>query len=120
MSHIDTLSQCHSILVLEGSTLKRTLSVCQDRDEEILNIRNELENSEVKYYELRDGLVYRKDKNEKLFFCVPCSMKSNVIWTCHDNLGHIEIDKVIENITRVYWFPRICEKVQRLLTVLNV
>lgn len=30
MAHVDALSRCHSVLVLEGSTLERTLSVCQD------------------------------------------------------------------------------------------
>jgi len=93
----------------------KELSVCQDRDEEILNIRNELGNGEVKYYELRDGLVYRKDKNKKLLFYVPRSMESNVIRTCHDDLGHVGIDKVIENITSVYWFPRMCEKVREYI-----
>jgi len=46
------------------------LSICQDQDEEILKIRNKLEKNDVKYYELRDGLVYRKHKNKKLLFYV--------------------------------------------------
>lgn len=53
MSHVDALSRCHSVLVIEGSTLERTRSVCQDRDEDIIGIRNKLENGEVKFYELR-------------------------------------------------------------------
>lgn len=112
MSHVDALSRCHSVLVLEGSTLERTLSVCQDRDDEILGIRNKLEKGDVKYYELRDGLVYRKDKNKKLLFYVPRVMESNVIRTCHDDLGHVGIDKVVDNIAKVYWFPRVREKVR--------
>jgi len=71
MTHVDALSRCHSVLVLEGSTFERTLSICQDRDPEILKIREELEKGEVRYYELRDGLVYRKDNNKKLLFFVP-------------------------------------------------
>jgi len=98
--------------VLEGSTFEKTLSVCQDRDDEILKIRNSLEKGDVKYYELRNGLVYRKDKTKKLLFYVPRFMESNVIRTCHDDLGHVGIDKVIENIARVYWFPRMREKVR--------
>lgn len=102
LGHVDALSRCHSVLVLEGSTLERTLSVCQDRDDDILTIRNELEKGDVKYYELRDGLVYRKDKQKRLLFFVPRSMESNVIRTCHDDLAHVGIDKVINNITKVY------------------
>lgn len=101
-----------SPIVLEGNTFERTLSVCQDRDEEICKIRDELEKGEVKYYELRDGLVYRKDKNKKLLFYVPRVMETNIIRTCHDDLGHVGIDKVIDNITKVYCFPHIRVKVK--------
>lgn len=59
--------------------------------------------------------MYRKDRNKKLLFYIPRSMESNVIRTCHDDLGHVGIDKVIENITRVYWFPRIREKVRKYI-----
>lgn len=107
MGHVDALSRCHSVLVLEGNTFERTLSICQDRDEEITKIRDELKKSEMKYYELRDGLVYRKDKNKKLLYYVPRSMKDNVIRTCHDDLGHVGVDKVVDSITKIYWFPQL-------------
>ena len=61
MSHVDALSRCYSVLTIESNTFERTLSICQDRDEEIIKIRNELEKKEIPLYELRDGLVYRKD-----------------------------------------------------------
>lgn len=40
-------------------------------------------------------------------------MESNIIRTCHDDIGHVGIDKVgnITNITKVYWFPNMREKV---------
>jgi len=101
MGHVDALSRCHSVLVLEGSSFDRTLSICQDRDDEIIKIRDELEKRDVKHYELRDGLVYRRDRNIKLLFYVPRSMEKNVIRTCHDDLGHVGIDKVVNNITKV-------------------
>lgn len=110
MGHVDALSRCHSVLVLEGSTLERTLSICQDHDEEILKIRSGFEKGDVKFYELRDGLVYRKDKNKKLLFYVLGSMESNMIRTCHDDLGHVGLDNVVESITRVYWFLRMRDK----------
>lgn len=112
MNHVDTLSRYHSILILEGSTFERTLSICQDRDEEILKICDMLGKGDVKHYEMRDGLVYRKDQNKKLLFYVPQPMECNVIRTCHDDLGHLGIDKVIGNITKVYWFPNMREKVK--------
>lgn len=109
MSHVDALS--HSILVIEANTFEQTLIIKQNQDENIRKLRNELESKENKLYELRDGLVYRKAKN-KLLFYVPACMETNVIRSCHDNIGHIGIDKVVENINRVYWFPKIREKVK--------
>lgn len=62
--NVDILNRCHTcVLVPEGNTFERILSICQDRDEEIVNIRSELEKKDVKWYELRDKLIYRKDKN---------------------------------------------------------
>jgi len=116
MGHVDALSRCHSVLVLEGSSFDRTLSICQDRDDEIIKIRDELEKRDVKHYELRDGLVYRRDRNIKLLFYVPRSMEKNVIRTCHDDLGHVGIDKVVNNITKVYWFPRDRDKVKEYIS----
>jgi len=112
MAHVDALSRCHSILVLEGNTFERTLSICQDRDPKILKIREKLEKSEIKHYELRDGLVYRKNNDKKLLFFVPQSMETNVIRTCHDDIGHVGVDKTVNNIAKLYWFPEMRRKVK--------
>lgn len=111
MSHVDALSRCHSILILEANTFEQTLIIKQNQDENIRKLRNELELKENKFYELQNGLVYRKAKN-KLLFYVPSCMETNVIRSCHDSMGHIGIDKVLENICRVYWFPEIRKKVK--------
>jgi len=88
------------------------LSIQQDRDVGIVNIRNKLEKTEDKFFELRNGLVYRKDKDKKLLFYIPASMESSVIRTCHDDIGHVGPDKVIKNICQIYWFPQMKEKVK--------
>lgn len=117
MSHVDALSRCNGVLVLEANTFEQTLSIRQDRDKEICKIRNKLvRNGEDKFYELRDGLVYRKVKNKKLLFYVPKCMELNVIRTCHDDLGHLGIDKVVDNVMRVYWFPNLREKVREYIS----
>ncbi|XP_076248026.1 uncharacterized protein LOC143187672 [Calliopsis andreniformis] len=110
MSHVDALSRCHSILAIEGNTFEQTLSICQDKDDEIGKIRDKLQKTEMKFFELCNGLVYRKDKMKKLLFYVPHSMENNVIRTCHDDLGHVGLDKVVDNILKVYWFPKLREK----------
>lgn len=110
MSHVDALSRCHSVLVLEPNTFEQVLSMKQCQDPAISELRDELEVRENKFYELRDGLVYRKAKKDKLLFYVPACLENNVIRACHDDLGHLGVDKVVDNISRVYWFPQIRRK----------
>jgi len=43
--------------------------------------------------------MYRKDNNKKLLFFVPRSMETNVIRTCHDDIGHVGVDKTVSNIS---------------------
>ncbi|CAK9800876.1 Transposon Ty3-I Gag-Pol polyprotein [Anthophora plagiata] len=112
MGHVDALSRCHNILVLECNTFEQVLALKQGQDKQICEIRNYLENSEHKFYELRNGLVYRKTKGSKLMFYVPECMESNVIRSCHDDLGHLGLDKVFEYINRIYWFPKMREKIR--------
>lgn len=116
MSHVDALSRCYAILVLEGNTFERILSIKQDQDLTIQRIREQLEITESKFFELRDGLVYRKAKDGKLLFYVPECLENNVIRTCHDDIGHVGTGKVVENILRVYWFPKLSEKVKKYIT----
>lgn len=116
MSHVDALSRCQSVIVVEGNTFEQTFAICQDKDPIIKKIRDQLEKTELKHFELRDGLVYRKDKTRKLLFYVPRAMEDNVIRTCHDDLGHAGQDKVINNIVKLYWFPNLRDKVREYIS----
>lgn len=113
MIHADSLSR-NSILILEDNSFERNLSIMQDRDREIGKIREELERSESKLFELRNGLVYRKNKN-KIQFYVPRSMEQNVIRTYHDEVGHVGENKTSELIARTYWFPNMKEKIKQYI-----
>ncbi|XP_076392691.1 uncharacterized protein LOC143265294 [Megachile rotundata] len=104
MSHVDALSRCSSILVIQGNSFEQTLSLCQDKDPEIGKIRELLEKSEMKHFELRDGLVYRKNKMKKLLFYVPRLMEDKVIRSCHDDLGHVGQDKFFDPLA-FKWSP---------------
>lgn len=111
MMHADALSR-KSILIIEGNSFERVLSIKQDQDKEISEIRDRLAKTESKHFEMRDGLVYRKNKNELLFY-VPNDMESQVIRTYHDDMGHFGLDKTHELISRTYWFPDIKNKVKK-------
>lgn len=111
MQHVDALSRNH-ILVIEGCTFNQALSIKQSCYPEIKKIVKMLESSEHKLYELRNGLVYRKS-NGRLLFYVPSDMCSNVIRSCHDDMGHVGINRTTENIKRTYWFPNMSEIIKQ-------
>lgn len=115
MRHVDALSRCHNILVLEENSFEQVLSVKQLLDPEIAQIKEKLQNTQLPYYELRDGLVYRKTDKNNLLFYVPGSMVSNVIRTCHDNFGHVGTEKTCEIIKRTYWFPQMHKTVKEYI-----
>lgn len=106
MQHVDALSRVNNVLTIHTNTLEENLIICQNRDENIKNVRKQLESAESSYYEMRNGVVYKK-KDGNLFFYVPESMEGHVLYKYHDELGHIGVDKVVETISRSYWFPNI-------------
>lgn len=111
MQHVDALSRIHNIFVLEGNTLEQTLAVKQTLDPDIIKVRDKLENREHPLFELRNGLVYRKQK-DKILFYVPSDMVFKVIHFYHDNMGHFGLDKTYELISRTYWFPKMRRTIQ--------
>lgn len=111
MQHVDALSRCNYILVIDGCSFNQTLAINQSTDPEIKLIFKHLEQSEHSLYELRNGLVYRKI-GDRLLFYVPESMRDQVIRTCHDDMCHVGISKTVELIKQVYWFPKIVERVK--------
>ncbi|XP_036145206.1 uncharacterized protein LOC105831336 isoform X1 [Monomorium pharaonis] len=110
MSHVDCLSRCYFVYVVEDNTLEFNLSVSQSQDASIKELQSKLEKTEDKLYEMRNGIVYRK-KEGKLLFVVPSSMEASLLYKYHNELGHMGIDKVCEMINRNYWFPKIRSKV---------
>lgn len=113
MRHVDALSRnVDEVLVIEENTLEQTLAIEQGRDTTLASIRTKLETMPSNKYDLQDGLVYKKASDGRLLFYVPQSMETNVIRTCHDDMGHFGKEKVIEKLGKVYWFPKMIEKVQ--------
>lgn len=112
MCHVDSLSRVVQVNVIEQTSIEQTLAVEQERDTNIFIIRQSLEKglSSHSAFELIDGLVYRK-KGETSLFYVPSLMEYNVIRANHDDFGHFSTDKVLDLISKTYWFPHIRKKV---------
>jgi len=114
MQHVDALSRCKQVMVLEACTFNQTLAINQGTDPDIKTIFECLEKSEHPLFELRNGLVYRKS-NERLLFYVPAGMCEQVIRSCHDEMCHVGESKTIELIKQVYWFPKLAERVKKYI-----
>lgn len=114
MRHVDALSRANHILILEDNTFEQNLAISQNLDRNIQRIKADLTKEQSTFFELRNGLVYRKS-NSKLLFYVPESMHSSVLRASHDQMGHVGIDKTSDYILQTYWFPKLREKVKNYI-----
>lgn len=112
MQHVDALSRCQEIMVIETNTFEENLVICQNRDPKIKRLKEELQNAEHKHYEMRNGVLYKKLDRKSLLFYVPTAMESHVLYRYHDEMGHVGINKVTELIEKSYWFPQLRAKVK--------
>lgn len=107
MSHVDALSRVNkTIAYVDNAELDFHLQITQNRDPVIEKLRQKLETSVVKDFELCDGLVYHKSSAGHLQLYVPSEMINNVIRTTHEKLGHLATDKCCTQLKKNYWFPQ--------------
>lgn len=141
MSHVDALSRCHpphkdypveplifnqvSYLSTDNSEYEKCRVVCaldeeevsfhiqltQNRDADVVAIRDRLEAGPVKDFELINGLVFRTGVPGKPQLYVPAEMTANVIRLTHEKIGHLSTDKTIEKLRVHYWFPNMRPKI---------
>lgn len=125
MSHVDALSRApveeepceesfmqHSS-VFTMSNVEDELVLFQKSDERLsrkidLLIKNKLtvsEKSEVKDYQLKDGILYKMNGNT-LFYAVPLAMRKSLAVRYHDMSGHFGTDKTVQKISKYYHFPK--------------
>lgn len=109
MLHVDALSR--QIMIIEDNSFDRNLALCQNDDPTIIKIQRELERSEQKLFEMRNGLVYRKHRGQILFY-VPTALETSVMHKYHNELGHVGVEKTVRNIMNSYWFPEMKSKVK--------
>lgn len=68
MQHVDALSRNTHILTIDSNSFEESLIICQNKDKNIIKIREKLQNVEDKHYEMRNGVMYRKKDSESLLF----------------------------------------------------
>ncbi|XP_011869954.1 PREDICTED: uncharacterized protein LOC105563185 [Vollenhovia emeryi] len=107
MAHVDALSRCTAYV--HEMPLERELELRQLTDPRILEISKKLELSEDKKFDLINGLVYKKDENQKKFV-VPDSLITSLIRAHHDEMAHCGPEKTYKGIAENFWFPSMRKK----------
>ena len=105
MGHVDALSRCQVVSIVQPDDIDFQLQLTQSRDQNIVSLRNELKVAEQDRIELKDGLVYRRFTDNKLMFYVPVEMEVNVVRTIHEQTGQLGVNKCYNQTRRCYWFP---------------
>ncbi|XP_026471506.1 uncharacterized protein LOC113375774 [Ctenocephalides felis] len=114
MQHVDALSRCHELLVIEENSFDRVVAIRQGQDPLIRQIRDGLEREQHQLYKLRDGLVYRKFK-ERLLFLVPSLMVGEVSRLMHEQLGHAGVERTAMTLRKQYWFSNMNQIVNEVI-----
>lgn len=111
MSHVDALSRCSGIFVIEDDdSFETLLAVGQRKDPIISELSENLEGGDNEFFTLVNGLVYRKC-GDRVKFYVPKQMEQRVIQTHHESLCHLGTSKCYEYLSRCYWFPGMRAKI---------
>ena len=100
------------IAVVDHEDIDFQLQATQNRDEEICRLQEQLEKELMNKYELRDGIVYRRNKEGKLLYYVPKELETNVIRLVHEKIGHLGVNKTYDQIKMHYWFPNMKSKLE--------
>lgn len=91
MGHVDALSRNSPVGLVSADEVDMHLQATQSRDPLILELRKQLENQNVDKFELQNGPVYRKVKNDQLLLYVPFGMETNVIRLIHEKIVHLGV-----------------------------
>lgn len=115
MIHVDALSRLFTeTLVIEDNSLELNLALAQSRDDKLKELKKELQKADDAYFEMRNGIIFRKHNNNLLFY-VPQAMESHILFKYHDQLGYLGIEKTMYTIIESYWFPNMKQKVQEYI-----
>lgn len=108
MRHVDALSRVEVCLIEEdeGTTLtENVIYVNQLRDGKIQKLKVRVENGQLKDYEVREGIMYKRE-GARLLLVVPESMVESIIHKFHNNMGHFGVDKTVDVIRKSFYFPK--------------
>ncbi|XP_011861043.1 PREDICTED: uncharacterized protein K02A2.6-like [Vollenhovia emeryi] len=116
MAHVDALSRNPIQVSLEVLQVDITegdwVLAAQLQDDQISRIRTILldkkRTNETKHYFkeylLKDDKVYRRLDDHTQAWVVPRDARMQICRLCHDDAGHLGVEKTLERVKRNYWF----------------
>lgn len=66
-------------------------------------------------YVLENGLVFRLNNQQHKQLYVSFEWEQNIMRQTHENYGHLGIEKCATQIQKHYWFPNMCEKLNKFI-----
>ncbi|KAG7309482.1 hypothetical protein JYU34_005450 [Plutella xylostella] len=127
MTHVDALSrnaipsddEPQTVFDVCNIETEDWLATMQSIDEDILRIKRILEDPETnnvvdahKNYKIKNGKLYRIVGDE-LKWVVPRGFRWQLLQKNHDELGHFGVDKTLDKIKSLYWFPKMNKFVKK-------
>lgn len=82
---------------------------------DVLNYQNKSPQGEQlkREYGLLNKRLYRK--LDKMKFVVPKSVRWRIVKSCHDDMGHFGLEKMLQRIQKHFWFPKMRKNVKDYL-----
>lgn len=126
MQHVDALSRQNMsegedqnkinqmICVLNIQDIEQNIILAQEQDEKIKNIKRHLEINTFPGFELQNGILFRKHEQIRLLV-IPKAMIDNILRICHDQNGHIGVEKTMIEIKKHYWFSNMKKIVKKYI-----
>ncbi|XP_028177583.1 uncharacterized protein LOC114365243 [Ostrinia furnacalis] len=127
MCHVDALSRnaipqsCEPEPVFDILAVETEdwLTTIQGADEEVQRVKQILEDPETpkinevyQNYRIKGGKVYRV-VDSQLKWLVPRGFRWQLLKKCHDELGHFGVDKTLDKLKSLYWFPKMTKFVKK-------
>lgn len=127
MCHVDALSRNplveENVTEIEIPTVLNItndwLKTVQSADSEVNRIKTILQDTSSKSivdiqenYCIKNNNVYRKTENGPRWV-VPKGVRWQILKACHDDIGHFSVDKTLDKIKQIYWFPKMNKFVKK-------
>ncbi|UYV70994.1 hypothetical protein LAZ67_8001358, partial [Cordylochernes scorpioides] len=108
------------------NTLEEQIMMIQHSDPELRDLvqifrkdpcdRTVGEQNRINDYSYKGGRLFRMVKNgeeERALYVIPKSMRKSLVVKFHDLIGHFAVDRTVNKIKELYWFPSMKRYVRR-------